>query len=341
MDAGDEDGGDVGVTREDAAILMTLKHGTKRKRRRGLNMRARSSAPQVQGCGGSQICEHGRRALSARSAVVLKFASTAVSALSARSAVGLKSARARLSALVALCVRGRENLGFQSITAAATRPPPRRPRSHLRSALRPLCTSTVRSTIDVEALHAKNASHPKLLRSASSSEHASASWLPAPKLLGGPVSAVRWMLKSYMSTVVGALGARCGGSPDLRHGQLTTVRRCLSRGSNEGEDSTLVALRGVERRDELSVPMPFIAAARWWTCRLGQRLHEGSRRPRPRPPASPASPRLAVPCSSFLSPLIVRRPCLRARLLAPFPAPARPVYRHGMASTSRLPPTRP
>ena len=51
MDAGDEDGGgDVGVTREDAAILMTLKHGTKRKRRRAeLSMRARSSALQVQG----------------------------------------------------------------------------------------------------------------------------------------------------------------------------------------------------------------------------------------------------------------------------------------------------
>ena len=62
MDAGNEDGGDVGVTKEDAAILMTLKHGTKRKRRRaGSTCEHGRQRHRCKECGGSQICEHGRR----------------------------------------------------------------------------------------------------------------------------------------------------------------------------------------------------------------------------------------------------------------------------------------
>ena len=60
-------------------------------------------------CGGSQICEHGRGALSARSAVGHQSASTVVCALSARSAVGI-NLRARSSSALS----ARSAVGHQS-----------------------------------------------------------------------------------------------------------------------------------------------------------------------------------------------------------------------------------
>jgi len=74
------------------------------------NMRARSSRSHCKECGGASICEHGRRALYARSAVGVNLRARSSALLSARSAVG-----------DGICEHGRQRSDARSATRRNSR----------------------------------------------------------------------------------------------------------------------------------------------------------------------------------------------------------------------------
>ena len=150
---------------------------------------ARSSAPKCKECGGASVCEHGRVALSARSAVGHQSASTVVIALIARSAVGLQSVSTVVCAL------------------------------HARSAVGHIYASTVVSALSARSAVVRQSASTvvSVLRARSAVGRQSASTVVSA------MSARSAVGQESASTVVSALTCKeCGGAGSIcEHGRRT------------------------------------------------------------------------------------------------------------------------